>query len=144
MSEHTAADAEVPFEESHNACMASEAARSPGTEERAVLDLLLALDFPEVSALRHQADKAEVVGRCDCGCPSIHISVPGVVPSAALPDGVVPAELRVTPMGDEPESDVILFVRNGRLDYLEYVFYTDDPPRAWPTVSRLRPFPMWP
>jgi hypothetical protein len=57
---------------------------------------------------------------------------------------VVPAELRVTPVGDEPESDVILFVRNGRLDYLEYVFYTDDPPRAWPNISRLRTFPMWP
>jgi hypothetical protein len=56
----------------------------------------------------------------------------------------VPAELRVTPVGDEPESDVILFVRNERLDYLEYVFYTDDPPRAWPNISRLRTFPMWP
>jgi hypothetical protein len=99
---------------------------------------------PEVSALRHQVDKATVVGRCDCGCPSIHISVPEAVPSGALPDGVVPAELRVTPVGDEPESDVILFVRNGRLDYLEYVFYTDDPPRAWPNISRLRTFPMWP
>jgi hypothetical protein len=124
--------------------MASVAARSLATEERAVLDLLLALDFPGAGALRRQVDKAEVVGRCDCGCPSIHISVPEAVPSAALPDGVVPAELRVTPVGDEPEGDVILFVRNGRLDYLEYVFYTDDPPRAWPNISRLRTFPMWP
>jgi hypothetical protein len=118
--------------------MASEAARSLATEERAVLDLLLALYCPEVSALRHQLDKAEVVGRCDCGCPSIHISVPEAVPSGALPDGVVPAELRVTPVGDEPESDVILFVRNGRLDYLEYVFYTDDPPRTSPASGRFR------
>jgi hypothetical protein len=124
--------------------MASVEARSLATEERAVLDLLLALDFPEASALRHQVDKAEVVGRCDCGCPSIHICVPEAVPSAALPDGVVPAELRVTSADDEPEGDVILFVRNGRLDYLEYVFYTDDPPPAWPNISRLRPFPMWP
>src|SRR3954470_14679554 len=49
--------------------------------------------------------KAEVVGRCDCGCPSIDISVPEAVPSAALPDGVVPAELRVTSVDDEPEGD---------------------------------------
>jgi hypothetical protein len=123
--------------------MASEA-RSLATEERAVLDLLLTLDFPEAGALRDQVDAADVVGGCDCGCPSIHLAVPEAVPAAALPDGVVPAELRVTPVGDEPGSDVILFVRNGRLDYLEYVFYTDNPPRSWPSISRLQTFPMWP
>lgn len=37
--------------------------------ERAVLDALLAVEFPGVETLRAQA--VEVVGVCGCGCPSI-------------------------------------------------------------------------
>lgn len=39
--------------------------------ERAVLDALLAPDFPGVEALRTEAEDVEVVGGCGCGCPSI-------------------------------------------------------------------------
>jgi hypothetical protein len=34
------------------------------------------------------------------------------------------------PLADEPEGDVILFVKDGRLSYLEYVYYTDRAPTA--------------
>ena len=44
----------------------------PLTErERAVLEALLAVDFPGVEALRREAADALVVGTCGCGCPSI-------------------------------------------------------------------------
>lgn len=41
------------------------------SRERAVLDLLLAADFPAAEALRAQAKTVEVVDTCGCGCPSI-------------------------------------------------------------------------
>lgn len=46
-------------------------ARPLTQRERAVLDALLAVDFPGVETLRHQATKAVVVDTCGCGCPSI-------------------------------------------------------------------------
>jgi hypothetical protein len=41
------------------------------SRERAILDLLLAADFPAAEALREQAKAVEVIGICGCGCPSI-------------------------------------------------------------------------
>lgn len=39
--------------------------------ERAVLDTLLAVDFPDAEPLRRQAAEVVVVDACGCGCPSI-------------------------------------------------------------------------
>ena len=41
------------------------------TRERSVLEGLLAMGVEGVERLRHQAADAQVVGGCDCGCPSI-------------------------------------------------------------------------
>src|SRR5688572_13393530 len=46
-------------------------ARPLTQRERAVLDALLTVDFPDVATLRHQATEVAVVGTCGCGCPSI-------------------------------------------------------------------------
>jgi hypothetical protein len=40
-------------------------------------------------------------------------------------------------MGGEAVGDVVLFVKAGRLDSLEYVYYTDSPPRQWPPADRM-------
>jgi len=45
-------------------------------DERRVLSLLLPPEFEGVQELRWQADRAVVVGRCRCGCPTIDIDVP--------------------------------------------------------------------
>ena len=115
--------------------------RELDADERAVLDLLLSAEFPGGAALRDQAADIQVVGRCDCGCPSIYLAASPRHRRAPISDGLVPSELRVRPLADEPEGDVILFVKDGRLSYLEYVYYTDRAPTAWPT-NRLRTFPM--
>jgi hypothetical protein len=39
--------------------------------ERAVLEALLAIDFPNAKTLRRQAAEVTVIGGCACGCPSI-------------------------------------------------------------------------
>jgi hypothetical protein len=120
--------------------MGSHGPRELDTDERAVLDRLLATDFPGVGELRRQATDVRVVGRCDCGCPSIYLDPIHHRP-APISDGLVPSELRVTAIAGEPEGDVILFVKDGRLSYLEYVHYTDTPPASWPKHDRLRSFP---
>ncbi|MBQ1073317.1 hypothetical protein KBX06_09090 [Micromonospora sp. C31] len=46
-------------------------ARPLSQRERAVLEALLAVEFPGVETLRRQAREVVVVGTCGCGCPSI-------------------------------------------------------------------------
>ena len=43
-------------------------------------------------------------------------------------------------MGDEPVGELLLFVSEGYISSLEYVFYTDTPPREWPTLDRIQLF----
>ena len=106
-------------------------------EEHRVLDLLLAATFEGVEPLRAQSRVVQVVGRCKCGCPSIDLAVSVEAPRSIRADGLVPVELNVAPIAEEPPGQVILFVRDGKLSYLEYVFYDDRPPVAWPDSARL-------
>ncbi|WP_130343866.1 hypothetical protein [Herbihabitans rhizosphaerae] len=46
-------------------------ARPLTQRERAVLEALLAVDFPGVEELRRQVADVVVVDMCGCGCPSI-------------------------------------------------------------------------
>lgn len=106
-------------------------------DERAVLNLLLAEDFEGAAALREQARNASVVGRCDCGCPSIYLAVPSGSPRAHLGSRLAPAEGRVAPESEgEPPGEIVLFVDDGKLSYLEYVYYDVVPP-SWPPTSSI-------
>jgi hypothetical protein len=108
------------------------------TSESAVLSLLLGASFPGVAALREQAASALVDGRCDCGCPSVSLQVPPDAPRApAFRSRLAPSEGHVRPAGDGPPGEIILFVEDGCLSYLEYVFF-DDPPAEWPDISRIQ------
>jgi hypothetical protein len=97
-----------------NAGMGSKVSRALDAAERAVLDQLLNSEFHGARELRDQLVDVQVVGCCDCGCPSIHLDASRDHPQAPVSDGLAPAELRVTPLADEPEGDVILFVEDGR------------------------------
>ena len=109
-------------------------------DELAVLGLILARDFQGVEALREQAADVQVVGRCDCGCPSVDLEPLHQRRRSDQGERLVPVELIVAPEGDGPPGEVILFVDDGRLSYLEYVHYSDTPPDSWPTVERLSVF----
>lgn len=45
--------------------------RSLTERERAVLDVLLGVDFQGAEKLRREASDVVVVGMCGCGCPSV-------------------------------------------------------------------------
>ncbi len=105
-------------------------------DERAVLDRLLSESFPGVERLREQADRLQVVGRCDCGCPTIYFQIPPAMPSDAVAHPA-PVEGRVETA--DPPADVLLFVRNGALSTLEYVCYGDNAPGSWPPAAQITP-----
>lgn len=102
-----------------------------------MLELVLSPDFAGAAELRHQSTSAAVVGRCDCGCPSVDLRVDDSAPPAALTARLVPFELEVLPSDDESPGQVLVFTDEGRLSYLEYVYF-DQPPTDWPDLRRVR------
>jgi hypothetical protein len=123
--------------EGHNVGMPSFPPRPLTFRERSVLEKLLAADFAGAEHLREQVDTTLVVGRCDCGCPTIDLRVAAGAPPADVARSPVPSELRDTSV--DPPSDVILFVKDGYLQSMEYVSYTSNQPQDWPDVEALQP-----
>ncbi|GLY34978.1 hypothetical protein Amsp01_010020 [Amycolatopsis sp. NBRC 101858] len=108
------------------------AARRPLTpRERAVLDLVLATDFPGAAELRVQARTAWVTGRCACGCPTIDLAVDDAAPVADVGSGVA-VEV------DVADGGLIVFVDDGRLSGLEY-WTVGDTPAEFPPPGAIRP-----
>lgn len=116
--------------------MTCPAPRPMTVDESRVLELLLGAEFPGVEALRVQAHSAVVVGECLCGCPSIALAVPGDVPLASFEGRLAPTEGSVRAKDGGTPGEIILFVDNGRLSHLEYVYY-DAPPTHWPSSDRV-------
>ena len=110
--------------------------------ERSMLLALLAPEYPGVSELRSQVPDAVVVGKCDCGCPTVDIKVPPSAPRSRVQtkNRLAPYEGRVAPLRDEPAGDIILFVDDGYLSSLEYVPYADPSPAEWPSLDRVEVF----
>ena len=121
----------------HHDCGVEFEPRPLTDDDHRVLDLILAATFDGVEPLRAQSRSVQVVGRCTCGCPSIDLAVTVDAPRAVRVDGLVPVELNIAPLAEEPPGQVILFVRDGELSYLELVFYEDRPPTGWPASDRL-------
>ncbi|MEQ7011385.1 hypothetical protein ABN028_35005 [Actinopolymorpha sp. B17G11] len=111
--------------------------RPLSTAERLILDLVLTPEFTGVEQLREQAQSAVVVGCCECGCPTIDLMVPGNPRRTPVAARLAPSEGEVVPTGDEPPGQVILFIDDGELSRLEYVWF-DEPPNEWPDPSRVR------
>lgn len=94
--------------------------------ERSVLDALLTADFACVETLRDQARTVQVLGRCDCGCPTIHFS-----------SG--PGRHRLVAEGASDEGqDVLLFAGVQGLDSMESSWTTDSPTAEFPPAEALR------
>jgi hypothetical protein len=102
--------------------------------ERAVLDVLLAVDFPGAAELRAQAPTARVTGRCECGCPTVDLSVDQATPVANV-EGRVPIEADVL---EGQAGGLVLFVDEGRLSCLEY-WTVDGTPTEFPSPQQIRP-----
>ena len=100
--------------------------------ERAVLERLLTRDFDGSDDLKAQTASVQVVGHCGCGCPTIDLA-----PSSEAQAASALAELRLAPVegrttvADGLPGEILLFLENGRLSSLEYVYY-GEVPSSWP------------
>lgn len=110
--------------------------RALSEAERAILEVMLAEDFPGAAELRQQLDAVVVSGVCGCGCPSVNLEVRGDVPVAEVTSR--------TPINADVEGDpgggMIVFVDDGLLSCLEYYGVDDSPPAAFPDPSLVRPY----
>jgi hypothetical protein len=104
-------------------------------EERGVLALLLSRDFPGVEDLRSQSREVVVVGRCECGCPSIALAHPGT--SSRGKSTLTPFEGRVVGHHGAPPIELLLFTDDGQLSYLELVWYGESAPGSWPHIDAI-------
>ena len=108
--------------------------RALSDREVAVLSALLARPFEGRDELREQARTARAAPGCDCGCPTIAISVDRTLPRARVRSSVaIEGRWDAQPAPIE----VLLFVRDGYLASMELVWYGEAPPRDWPDVSGL-------
>jgi hypothetical protein len=107
-------------------------------QERRVLQHLLSLDFPGVENLRRQLSSAEVVRRWAAGQPSVDIRVPGSTQAAPIPDGPTPVRAIVVGTKGDAVGELLVWVGAGRLDALEYAWYSDDPPVELPSPAGIQ------
>jgi hypothetical protein len=86
--------------------------------ERAIIERLLSLDFPDVEYFRRQVPAITVTGRCPCGCGTIQFAIDPEAPGA-------PSERWQDTMGPLVEGDehnwLMLFQLDGVLTELEHV-----------------------
>jgi hypothetical protein len=46
-------------------------------------------------------------------------------------------EAEIAPAGDAAPGEVIMFLDEGRLSYMELVYYGDSKPDSWPPIHRM-------
>lgn len=89
------------------------------TDERALLEWLLANGHEEAQAFVPQLSQVKVVSRCSCGCPSIDLTVSDKTERTTGPSTILADAVGRSPEG--VEVDVILHAREGQLSELEVV-----------------------
>lgn len=92
--------------------------------------------FPDVETYRDQIAHAQVTGGCGCGCPSIALRVDPPARRAHFHgDPLLPVEAEGT---GKDFVQVLLFARDGWLEYLELVCFDEPAVTAFPSPSELR------
>ena len=105
----------------------------PLSEDAArVLRLLLTPDAEGYTTLLNQLPFATVARHRVERLPSIAIEVAAGAPRAVTKDGPLPVVADVWGEDGGPTGLILAWVKDGALSALEYGWYTDDPPTAWP------------
>ncbi|MDX8054644.1 hypothetical protein SK571_35195 [Lentzea sp. BCCO 10_0798] len=111
-----------------------EGPRPLAPSERAVLERILAADFPGATALHAQLDHVRVLKPWYEGAPSLDLSTGGA--AADVADGVLPVDAQVHESG-ELVGEILLWIADGRLSAIEYAWVTDEPPTRLPPVDQV-------
>jgi hypothetical protein len=103
----------------------------------AIVRLLLPLELPDAEELRNQIDQALVVGMCDCGCPTVDITVASLAPPSTVYVGRAPLPYEGVVLGDLG-GGIILFAQGGYLSSFEYYSSDEQVPHDWPALDRIK------
>jgi hypothetical protein len=106
------------------------APRPLSSEELALAEFLLSVEFRGRDELHKQLESAQVTGTCECGCGTILIRVNGATDNAAATERVV-----VEAYGKG--VDVLMYVRDGALSSIEIVDHGDARPLRYPRPEEL-------
>src|SRR5262245_49998219 len=108
---------------------ASDAPRELTAWERGLLSLILESEHPGSGELAQQIASVCAVSGCDCGCGSIDFVPDTETPRTLVPRGPVPVSATAR-TEDGQTIEALLFIDDeGRLGWLEYLWYADDPAR---------------
>lgn len=113
--------------------MGSPFPRPLSEHERALLDLLLAEEFPGVGPLRVHAESVRVSGLYGATVVLFEVADP----DAPLAEVVHPVPVETRVRGANPPEELLLFVKNGLLDSIELVTYGDETPTELLDVAAL-------
>lgn len=97
-------------------------------DERALLNALLAHDFPGVEELREQALHVTAKRGCECGCGTIEFVADGTPVARSGATNPVPVDGFVTTADGDEAGGLILFVSDGMLQSLEIYSHTEPLP----------------
>lgn len=112
--------------------------------EASILAELLSADIPDQAALRQQAEHVSAEGGCPCGCASIELAVDRSTGQPASRSWrPLPVELQAGDIDGGVPLEVILFVDDGWLSYLELVYYDRIPPRGFPPPEEFDVVVRW-
>jgi hypothetical protein len=110
--------------------------------EQALLDFLLSVEFSGRAELRAQAESVQAAGACDCGCGTLNLAVHPSAPRSSCREPIPIEAYNAT-------TEVLLFVRDGRLSRMEVVhcralrqpapYPRPDDLTLWPWRDRLSP-----
>jgi hypothetical protein len=107
------------------------------SQERAIVRWLLRHATTNGTGFVHQIDIARVTERCDCGCPSVSISVPHVVPAVRWRMKLVAA---ATGLVEQSCVSVMLLQHKGFLTSLDVLNVEPiNKPYCLPSLESLRP-----
>lgn len=108
----------------------------PLTEgERAVINLILANEFPGAAELRAQVGFARVVARWAAGSASVDLEVLEGAPRSPAAAGVIPVDATVVDESGSLFGEILLWATDGYLSAIEYAWYGDEPPSALPDTG---------
>jgi hypothetical protein len=106
-------------------------------EERATLMAVLThADFDGRDGLLVQAETAQVVGHCGCGCATVHLQVDRETAPALRTASPLPNQPWVLDASGKEIGGVIVFLEDGYLSLLE-VYAFDQPISPFPPIGRL-------
>lgn len=105
--------------------------------ERAVVELILANEFPGAAELRAQIDFVQVVAKWGADSASVDLLVLEGAPRSPGVTGVIPVDATVADESGSLFGEILLWATDGCLSAIEYAWYGDEPPSALPDTTMI-------